>query len=428
MEFQFQGPRGVLRVLAPGGLYGMLPLEKEPDAGGRYAVADGLEALLPDVFGEPAPATSRPDGPGAEPTPTPASATDAGRAPEPTRDAPAAPSQESGTADPRSAGEPVIHTVPGAVDEVRASVDVPAVDLVEGPMPNAAVAAHAADIIPPPLLSPGRHFFVADDGRPAAVLAEGLVPAGTGLDLVAYAQMGDRDSAGHGFVVAGTSREAAAQRLGAGHVWEVDAPAGIDVAGTLGAFGISYPAAGAPEVAFAGGIASRYLKGAWTIVPGTGDEENTLGEWLPNPHYRPYDDGSDVTHAPALPAGPTLRLPIEPVLDKRVFRVEDAVSAAELRDLHESLAAGDTATGEQAAPALGARLTEHIRVELARQALAVGHVDLHLTMQDGASSLAGMALARVVANTLNRRAMLTIGTLHQPFDICPSTRGGGTET
>ncbi|MFG2961316.1 hypothetical protein ACGF5O_47335 [Streptomyces sp. NPDC048291] len=43
LELQFQGPRGILRVQAPGGLYGMLPVEKEPDATGTYRLADGLE-------------------------------------------------------------------------------------------------------------------------------------------------------------------------------------------------------------------------------------------------------------------------------------------------------------------------------------------------------------------------------------------------
>ncbi|CAM5609079.1 hypothetical protein SGRIM119S_03417 [Streptomyces griseorubiginosus] len=54
LELQFRGPRGILRVQAPGGLYGMLPVEKEPDATGTYRLADGLEESLPDIFGRAA--------------------------------------------------------------------------------------------------------------------------------------------------------------------------------------------------------------------------------------------------------------------------------------------------------------------------------------------------------------------------------------
>jgi hypothetical protein len=51
LELQFRGPRGILRVQAPGGLYAMLPVEKEPDATNTYRLADGLEESLPDIFG-----------------------------------------------------------------------------------------------------------------------------------------------------------------------------------------------------------------------------------------------------------------------------------------------------------------------------------------------------------------------------------------
>ncbi|MEC3993777.1 hypothetical protein VSR01_09585 [Actinacidiphila sp. DG2A-62] len=55
LELQFRGPRGILRVQAPAGLYGMLPVQKEPDATGTYHLADGLEESLPDIFGDTAP-------------------------------------------------------------------------------------------------------------------------------------------------------------------------------------------------------------------------------------------------------------------------------------------------------------------------------------------------------------------------------------
>ncbi|MER5794215.1 lonely Cys domain-containing protein [Streptomyces sp. NPDC001980] len=289
-------------------------------------------------------------------------------------------------------------------------------EIVEGPMPNAAVPADAADIIPPPILSRGGQVFLADDRLPEEIIAAGLVPMGPSLDLDSYAQAGSGESAAFGFVAAGASREQAAQRLNEGYVWEVDAPGGIDVAATLDAYGIPHKTAAGAEVLFAGGVASRYIKGAWRIVPGAGAHgENTLGEWIPNPNHRSYDDGRDVT-----PAAPVRRLPIQPVLDKRVFRVEDVVSPDELLHLADALGGADAVTGEQYAGELGARLTAHIKVELAEQGLAVGHVDLHVSMDDPGHSMAGMALARVVANGLGRRAMLTVGALRTPVDICPS--------
>ncbi|MFF3561805.1 lonely Cys domain-containing protein [Streptomyces sp. NPDC002574] len=300
----------------------------------------------------------------------------------------------------------------------RAAESVSAVEeIVQGPMPNAAIPTDAADIIPPPIPYRGRQVFVADTGRPETVLTEGLVPGGTGLDLVAYAQLGG--GAGHGFVSAGTSPESAAERLSEGYVWEVDAPGGIDITATLGAYGIFEETTGGDEVLFAGGVASRFVKGGWAIVPG--GEANTLGEWIPNPDYRPYDDSPAVTApAPASTPAPARRLPIEPVLDKRVFQVEDVVSAEELQSLAGMLAGADPDTGERYAAELGARLTGHIRAELSRQGVAVGHLDLHLSMRDQGHALPAMALASVVANGLGRRAMLTVGALRQPFDICPS--------
>ena len=284
---------------------------------------------------------------------------------------------------------------------------------VEGPMPNAVIPTDAADIIPPPIPYPARPVFVADTGSPDAVRTEGLAPGGTGLDLVAYAQVGGAD---HGFVSADTSPGTAAQRLNDGHVWEIDAPGGIDITATLDAYGIAHGTSAEAEVLFAGGVASRFIKGAWRIVPATdATAENTLGEWIPNPNHPSYDAGKEAT-----PMASMRRLPIQPVLDKRVFRVEDVVSTAELQALSEALAVTDPAPGEQYAQELGTRLTEHITAGLATENLAVGHVDLHLSVEDPDHSMAGMALARVVANGVGRRAMLTVGALRTPTDICPS--------
>ncbi|MER7185807.1 lonely Cys domain-containing protein, partial [Streptomyces hyaluromycini] len=282
-------------------------------------------------------------------------------------------------------------------------------EFVEGPLPNAAIPTDAAEIIPPPIPYPLGPVFVADTGSRETVLTEGLVPGGTGLDLVAYAQVG---GPGHGFVSADTSPEAAAQRLSEGHVWEIDAPGGIDITATLGAYGILPETADGDEVLFAGGVASRFVKGGWAIV--AGGEAHTLGEWIPNPNHRPYDGVPD-----ASPTAPVRRLSLEPLLEKRVFRVEDVVSTAELQALSEALAAADPAPGEQYGRELGSGLTEHIRAGLSAEDLAVGRVDLHLSMEDPNHSMAGMELARVVANDLRRRAMLTVGARRTPVDICP---------
>ncbi|WP_285584748.1 hypothetical protein [Actinoallomurus iriomotensis] len=62
VDVYLTGRHGVIRVHAPGGLHGMLPLEDDP-AGGRR-LADGLETRLPHLFGpkpqpaEPVPGTS----------------------------------------------------------------------------------------------------------------------------------------------------------------------------------------------------------------------------------------------------------------------------------------------------------------------------------------------------------------------------------
>ncbi|MFG2960185.1 lonely Cys domain-containing protein [Streptomyces sp. NPDC048291] len=293
-----------------------------------------------------------------------------------------------------------------SVADATVDASASAAEVVEGPMPNAVIPTDAADIIPPPIPYPGRQVFVALTDGPASVLAEGLVPAGTGLDLVAYAQ--EAGDSGHGFVTADTSPEAAARRLTdgtRGYVWEVDAPGGIDLTATLDAYGLSGTASGGQEILFAGGVASRFVKGGWAVVPG--GEGNTLGERIPNPHYG---------------TAPGRRLPLSVVVEKREFPVEDVVSADELRFLNESLDQRDTEAGEEHARALGARLIDHIEAELAKERTAPGHVDVYLTMKDGSSSLAGMALAQVVANGLGRRAVLTVGGLRTPVEICSSRK------
>ncbi|WP_374992853.1 scabin-related ADP-ribosyltransferase [Streptomyces lydicus] len=57
------------------------------------------------------------------------------------------------------------------------------------------------------------------------------------------------------------------------------------------------------EIAFAGGIDRKHIKGAWEIDLRTG----TKGEWIPNPHYEPHIPKKPVAPAPEAP--PSSQLP-----------------------------------------------------------------------------------------------------------------------
>lgn len=124
VELQFQGPRGIVRVQAPGGLYGMLPLEPQPDASGWYRVAQSLEELLPDVFGR---AAEPPPGHPREPEAPPRYQPNTEALPEPGPAAPAVAAEPRCQADGRvslSAGAPEKPPPPAAA----AQVDSPQVE------------------------------------------------------------------------------------------------------------------------------------------------------------------------------------------------------------------------------------------------------------------------------------------------------------
>ncbi|MEV6028399.1 protein-glutamine glutaminase family protein [Streptomyces sp. NPDC052036] len=373
LELQFSGPRGILRVSAPSGLFGMLPLEKEPDATGRYRAAGSLEELLPDVFGadiERA-AAARPSRlavPEPRPADRPAPRFEDSRTALPTSPAPAvrapvtAPGRSEGaTALPVSGAEAgsragTVGTTeavdaagsghregnapelvvrrdesfswddlydlddaaePEGLDgeeprlppESREDAGSEAGDdsslttftsisplalgslVVEGPLPASAVPTDTGDIRPAPIWYTGGPVYRADSRDLSVIFGEGFRPRGSNLDLEGYVRLGTGEGTHHGFVGAAPSSQAAADSLGEGWVVEIDAAGGIDVSETLGAYGI--PFTEAQEVAYAGGVASRHLVGAWAIVPG-GTAGNTLGEWHPNPNYRPSGPAESV--------------------------------------------------------------------------------------------------------------------------------------
>ncbi|MGD3112885.1 scabin-related ADP-ribosyltransferase [Streptomyces sp. YGL11-2] len=95
----------------------------------------------------------------------------------------------------------------------------------------------------------------------------------------------------------GTTKDADANWL-TKYWYEVDAPGGIDVNQTLP----NNKYRGEEEIAFAGGIDRKHIKGVWEILP-----EGTKGEWTPNPHYEPHIPKQPVAPAPEAP--PASQLP-----------------------------------------------------------------------------------------------------------------------
>ncbi|MFE5766404.1 lonely Cys domain-containing protein, partial [Streptomyces sp. NPDC056492] len=166
-------------------------------------------------------------------------------------------------------------------------------------LPAAVVPVNASAILPPPVWFPRRPVYRADRRAPEVIFAEGFVPRDpSNLDLDAYVRLGLGSDALYGFVGTGASREWVASWRSDGYVYEVDASGGLDVTGTLSAAHIPYSYDEEDEVAFAGGVASRYIKGAWRIVT-TGrleEDANDLGEWIANPHFRPVGDEGTAGH------------------------------------------------------------------------------------------------------------------------------------
>ncbi|MFJ3952873.1 putative T7SS-secreted protein [Streptomyces libani] len=131
-----------------------------------------------------------------------------------------------------------------------------------------------------------------DNRHPEEIFDQGFHPRDTSnADLYGYVE-GNQASA---FV--GTTKDADADWL-TKYRYEVDAPGGIDVNQTLP----NNKYRGEEEIAFAGGIDRRHIKGAWEILPG-----GTKGEWMPNPQYEPHIPKKPVDPAPEAP--PASQLP-----------------------------------------------------------------------------------------------------------------------
>ncbi|PBC69603.1 hypothetical protein BX265_6934 [Streptomyces sp. TLI_235] len=112
-----------------------------------------------------------------------------------------------------------------------------------------------------------------DDRAPAVVFAAGFQAKNlANLNLADHA-MNSIDPNGYGFV--STSRE---KRLnwGANYRYMIKAPGGIDVNRTLP----GHRHKGEMEIAFPGGIAPRYIKGAYDLDP-----DGMPISWIPNPGY-----------------------------------------------------------------------------------------------------------------------------------------------
>ncbi|GAB2450576.1 hypothetical protein GCM10027187_17820 [Streptosporangium sandarakinum] len=133
------------------------------------------------------------------------------------------------------------------------------------------------DITPYPIWRRDREpLYRVDNRPPEEVFEEGFRPWDpSATDLGDYVNK----SAPSAFV--GTSyRRDIDNVLLRRHLYEVDAPGGIDVRETL-------PASGRlgheQEIAFPGGVHRRYISGAWP-----GGVPRTPENFIPNPHYDPY--------------------------------------------------------------------------------------------------------------------------------------------
>ncbi|MEV6949631.1 hypothetical protein AB0N07_48600, partial [Streptomyces sp. NPDC051172] len=112
----------------------------------------------------------------------------------------------------------------------------------------------------------------------------------TGKNLNIFGFFGTKQTSSYGFVAAFGSAEAAARKLGRGFVWEIDAPGGIDVEATLGAAQSSLTI-GEVKSLFPGGVANRFMKGAWKGHGGAVEYQ----KWYPNPDYATTSKGSVVS-------------------------------------------------------------------------------------------------------------------------------------
>ncbi|MFC8831069.1 enterotoxin A family protein, partial [Streptomyces sp. NPDC057137] len=119
-----------------------------------------------------------------------------------------------------------------------------------------------------------------DDRPPEDVFVDDFEPKDPeNMDLYDYVKNNNRDS---GFVST-TTKEKPVPFYGQDYRYEIDAPGGIDVNKT---FGQNSPHPGESEMAFPGGIDSKYIKGAWKL-DSTG---KPTGEFIENPYYEPPNE------------------------------------------------------------------------------------------------------------------------------------------
>ncbi|MCG5212966.1 scabin-related ADP-ribosyltransferase [Streptosporangium sp. KLBMP 9127] len=122
-------------------------------------------------------------------------------------------------------------------------------------------------------------LYRSSDESPDVVFGQGLHPRDPSMTNLSDYVLKARPSA----FVGTSTRMDIDNAFPRSHVYEVDAPGGIDVQETVrGAGHLSHER----EIAFPGGVHRRYVSGAWPQgVPRT--PEN----FIPNPHYDPYPSG-----------------------------------------------------------------------------------------------------------------------------------------
>ncbi|MEU4699637.1 scabin-related ADP-ribosyltransferase [Nonomuraea dietziae] len=119
-------------------------------------------------------------------------------------------------------------------------------------------------------------LYRASDRSPDTIFEQGLHPRDPSMTNLSDYVLKSRPSA----FVGTSTRTDIDNAFPRGHVYEVDAPGGIDVQETLrGATHLSHER----EIAFPGGVHRRYISGAWPR-----GAPRTPEHFIPNPHYDPY--------------------------------------------------------------------------------------------------------------------------------------------
>jgi hypothetical protein len=114
----------------------------------------------------------------------------------------------------------------------------------------------------------------ADNRPPSEIFRDGFHPKNpANVDLRTFVKTEDPSA----FVSTSTDADLY-QGWGAKYRYHIEAPGGIDVNKTLGPHIFEHE----KEIAFPGGVASRFVKGANRVNP-----DGSLGEWIPNPGFNP---------------------------------------------------------------------------------------------------------------------------------------------